>query len=415
MTPTPPSTPAKPPRPALGVVVVALMLLLGTQPISTDLYLPSLPSLPGAFGVPVASAQLTLSVLVIAFGLAQLVMGPMADRIGRRPVLLTGLTLYTAASAAAIAAPTIGWLVACRAAQGVAMAACVVCARAMLRDLYDPHEGAHVLARASTWMGAFPILGPVLGGYLETSLGWRGAFGVLTLFGAVSLLFIASRLPETLTRPNPAALRPGPMLRTWAEILRHPTFWAYTAVASFTYAGLFSFIAGSSFVLVDVLGLSRHEYGFGYAFVVCGFLTGSAWCRRLIPRRGLLRSIRLAAFISLSAGLTMGALALVGVHHPLAIMLPQFAFLVAHGIHQPCAQVGAIGPFPGRAGAAAALSGFFSMMLAFGVGNWIGWSYDGTVLPLTLTIAFWSIAVAFAALVLVRRHGEIAAVPQAAS
>jgi MFS transporter, DHA1 family, multidrug resistance protein len=210
LSPTsPPLTPASPPP--TGVVVLALMLLLGTQPVSTDLYLPSLPSLPGLFGVPLTTVQLTLSVLVISFGAGQLALGPVADRFGRRPVLLGGLALYTLASAAALWSPHIAWLIACRAGQGLGMAACVVCARAMLRDLYDPAQGAHVMARAATWMGILPVAGPILGGYLETTLGWRGAFGVLTLFGATGLAVIALRLPETLHQPNPAALQLRPL------------------------------------------------------------------------------------------------------------------------------------------------------------------------------------------------------------
>ena len=286
------------------------------------------------------------------------------------------------------------------------MAACVVCARAMLRDLYDPAQGAHVMARAATWMGLLPVAGPILGGYLETTLGWRGAFGVLTLFGATGLAVIALRLPETLQRPNPEALRLRPLLDNWRVVLSHRGFWAYTAVSSFTYAGLFCFIAGSSFVMVDVLGLSRREYGLAFAFVTSGFLIGSAVCRRLVPRRGMVRSIRLAAFVSLAAGTSMAGLALAGVHHPLALMIPAFIYTFAHGIHQPCAQVGAVGPFPTRAGAATALSGFLSMALAFGMGYWMGWSYNGTVYPLSLTIAGWCFALAFAALVGVGRHGH---------
>lgn len=388
-------------RPSPGTVVVALMLLLGTQPISTDLYLPSLPSLPGYFGVPVSTVQLTLSVLVICFGAAQLPMGALSDRIGRRPVLLGGLALYTLASAVAMAATHIAALIACRAAQGVAMAACVVGVRAMLRDLYPPQEGAHMLARGSTWMSLIPLLGPVLGGYLESLWGWRGAFAVLTVFGAAALVYVAARLPESLARAGAGRWTQG-----WGQILRHPGFWSYTAVSSFTYAGLFSFIAGSSFVLVQVLGLTRQEFGFAFAFVVSGYLIGSTVCRHLIPRRGLVRTLRLAAWLSLAAGTLMAGLALAGVHHPLALMVPQFVYTLAHGLHQPCAQVGAIAAFPQRAGTASALSGFVGMSLAFAVGYWIGWSFDGTVYPLALTVAFWAAAVAAAALLLVPRHAH---------
>ena len=403
------------PRPSTGLVILALTLLLGTQPVSTDLYQATLPSLPAVFGVPVATVQLTLSVLVICFGAGQLVMGPVADRFGRRPVLLTGLALYTLASALAIFSPDIAWMIACRGVQGLGMAACVVCARAMLRDLYEPVAAAHVLARSSTWMGVIPIAGPILGGFIETTLGWRGAFGAITVFGAFGLALIAMRLPETLAHRNPRALQWKPLFDNWRVVARHKGFRAYTAVWASTYAGLFTFIVGASFVLVDVLGLSRREYGLAFAMVTSGFLLGSACCRRLVPRLGLRRTIRVGAFVSIACAVSMAGLALAGVHHPLAIMGPQMLFTFAHGIHQPCAQMGAVGPFPMQAGAAAALSGFICMVLAFAVGNWVGWSFDGTVMPLALTVAFWSLATAFAALVLVARQADTGAPARAAA
>src|SRR5262249_18282174 len=103
---------------------------------------------------------------------------------------------------------------------------------------------------------------------------------------------------------------------------------------------------------------------------------------------GLKRTIRVGAFVSIVSAVSMAGLALAGVHHPLAIMGPQLLFTFAHGIHQPCAQMGAVGPFPAQAGPAAALSGFICLVLAFGGGNWVGWSFNGTVMPLALTVAF---------------------------
>lgn len=390
-------------------MVIALTLLLGIQPLSTDLYLPSLPSLPRVFDVPAATAQLTLSVMAMCFGLSQLVLGPVADRIGRRAVLLGGLGLYTTASALALLARGMDWLIACRGAQGVAIAACVVGARAMLRDLYEPAQGARVLARASAWMGAFPVLGPLAGGLLETAFGWRGAFSALTLFGACGLIYIAARLPESLHERNLQATRPGPLLQSWRLILRHPHFRVYTAVAALTYATLFSFLTGSSFVLIDVLGVSRGEYGFLMAVAACGYLVGSSWCRRLIPQVGLVRALARGAALSLAAGLLIAALALAGVHHPVALILPQFIFAAAHGIHQPCAQVGAIAPFPERAGTATALSGFITMAAAFLVGNWVGWSFDGTPVPLALTMAVLCGLLSLTSAVLVPRHAQAVA------
>ena len=394
------------PRPSTAVVILALTLLLGTQPISTDLYLPTLPSLPAVFGVPIATAQLTLSVLVICFGAAQLVMGPVADRFGRRPVLLAGLALYTAASALAMPSPDIAWLVACRGAQGVGMAACVVCARAMLRDLYEPVAAAHVLARCSTWIGVLPHPRPHPrrlhrddGGLARRVRGHRA----VRRHRACTHRAALARDTGTTQSPGAAPASAAGELGRGGQPSR---LLGLHGGVGLHLCGAVRFITGSAFVLVDVLGLSRREFGFGFAMVTSGFLLGSAWCRRLVPHLGLRRTVRVGAFVSIASAVSMAGLALAGVHHPMAIMGPQMLFTFAHGIHQPCAQMGAVGPFPAQAGAAAALSGFVCMVLAFVVGNWIGWSFDGTVYPLALTVAFWSIATAFAALVLVRRVAE---------
>ncbi|RZL00522.1 MAG: MFS transporter, partial [Rubrivivax sp.] len=132
--------------PATWLVVVALSLLLGLQPITTDLYLPALPQMQRALGVSPSASQLTLSVLVLAFGIGQLVWGPVADRVGRRPVLRWGLSLFVVASGLTVIADSLGLMVAARAAQGACLSAAVVCGRAMVRDLYAPVDGARMMA-----------------------------------------------------------------------------------------------------------------------------------------------------------------------------------------------------------------------------------------------------------------------------
>ena len=144
--------------------ILTLTLLLGLQPITTDLYLPSLPQLTQDLGASLVAGQLTLSVLILAFGVAQLFWGPLADRLGRRPVLLAGLSLHVLASVGCALAPTIDALLVWRAVQGVALAAAVVCARALVRDLYEPHNGAQVLALALSGLGVVALLGPLIGG-----------------------------------------------------------------------------------------------------------------------------------------------------------------------------------------------------------------------------------------------------------
>jgi len=408
MIPTPPAAATAgaqaAPRVSHGLAAVALALLLGLQPATTDIYLPALPMLTRDLAAPMSAAQLTMSALILAFGVAQMFWGPVADRVGRRPVLLTGLLLYTAASIGSVLAGSIGWLIVWRVMQGATMAAAVVCARAIVRDLYEPHEGAQVMSLALSGLGVIAIAGPVLGGIVAASLGWRAALGVVAAFGALTLAFIAWRLPETLQHPNPHATRARPLLAQWGAIARHPTFVAWTLLVSATYGGLFTILAGSSFIYIDVLGLSPGWYGLAMACGSLSYLAGTFVCRRWIVRHGIRGAVARGGGFTLAGGVIIVALALAGVQAAWAVLLPQCLYAFGHGIHQPCGQAGAVGPFPRAAGAASALAGFVLAITAFGIGLWLGRALDGSVLPYALGIGFWAAATTLVAWTLVQRH-----------
>jgi DHA1 family bicyclomycin/chloramphenicol resistance-like MFS transporter len=389
-----------------GMVVLILSMLLGIQPVTTDLYLPALPALTEGFGAPMSQAQLTLSALLLAFGSSQLIWGPMSDRFGRRPILLWGLAAYTLASIGSTFAPSMALLIAWRVVQGAAMGAAVMCARAIVRDLYQPLEGARVMSKGLSGLGVLACICAPLGGLLSEFYGWRIALAALAVFGAATLALVGLRFEESLAQKNPQALRPGTLLRTWGQILRNPTFLAFSALTAASYGGLFTFLATSSFVFIRVLGLSKTGYGL-VMFSMCScYLAGTFICRRLLPRFGVRRSVAIAACLSLTGGTTMGVLAWAGVQNVWAIMLPYYLFMLGHGVHQPCGQSGAVGPFPQAAGAASALNGFLMMLVAFGMGGWLGTHMDGTVRPLTSGLWFWSVLIAATAWTVVRKYGE---------
>lgn len=392
-----------------GLIVLVLSLLLGLQPITTDLYLPALPTITQVFGAAMSQAQLTLSALLLAFGVSQLVWGPLSDRFGRRPVLLTGTALYVLASLGSAAATSIEQLIVLRVLQGTAMGAGVMCARAVVRDLYAPTEGARVMSKGLSGLGVIACLSAPVGGLLAEYLGWRAALLALAVFGALALTVLALRFEETLDRKNPSALEAGTLWRTWGQIARHPTFWAYAVLATASYAGLFTFLAAGSFVFIGVLGLSKPAYGLAMLTMSLSYIAGTFMCRRLLPRFGVRRTVAIAGAATLTAGTSMGVMALMGVQSVAAIMVPFYLFMLGHGVHQPCGQSGAIGPFPQAAGAASALSGFLMMVIAFAMGGWLGRSLaanPGSVLPLTSGIWFWSVAIAATAWTLVQKHGE---------
>ncbi|MBU0750815.1 MAG: multidrug effflux MFS transporter [Gammaproteobacteria bacterium] len=369
---------------------VLLLLITGClmlQPLSTDLYLASLPHLTGYFDASPASVQQTLSLFVVGFGTAQLVSGPLSDRYGRRPVLLGGLGVYIAASIACGLAPTLPVLVAARFIQAIGCCTAVVVARAIIRDAYAPAEGARMIAKASSLLSLAPILGPIAGGYLQVGFGWRAAFAVLTAFGVMMAVASSRWLHETNTDKDLAAVHLRPLLRTYGRIVTAPAFWAYALPGALSYASIFIFISGSSFVLIQVLGVPTEYYGYCFAFGVTGYLGGTLVCRRLLGRIGLERSLTVGTTLGCLAGIGFLAAVLAGIHHWSIVLAAQFLAMAAHGINFPCAQSGAVSPFPRQAGAAAGLLGFVTMLAALLAGSWVGVSHDGTLLPLAMISA----------------------------
>jgi len=388
------------------LIVLVLALLLGLQPVTTDLYLPALPGLTQELGASMPQAQLTLTALLLAFGVSQLIWGPVSDRFGRRPVLLVGMTAYVVASVGGALAASIDLLIVWRALQGAAMGAAVMCARAIVRDLYAPAQGANVMSKALSGLGMIACLSAPVGGVLTAVFGWHATLLAVAGFGALCLVLIAIRFRETLHRPNPRALEAATLARTWLQIVRNPTFLAFSALTITSYSALFTFLASSSFVFLQVLGFTTTEYGLVMLSNSFIYLLGTFLCRRLLLRFGVRRSVAIAGALSVTGGCAMGALALAGVHTAWAIMVPVSCFMLAHGIHNPCAQSGAVGPFPHAAGAASALNGFLSMTSAFATGQWLGTHMDGTATPLIVGMGVWTALIALTAWTLVARYGK---------
>ncbi len=400
------STASTQPPMSAGLIVLILSMLLGIQPVTTDLYLPALPMLTESFAAAMPLAQLTLSALLLAFGCSQLIWGPLSDRFGRRPILLCGLAAYTLASIGSVLAPSMVLLIGWRIVQGAAMGAVVMCARAIVRDLYQPTEGARIMSKGLSGLGVLACLSAPLGGLLAELFGWRAALLALVVFGAGALGLIALRFQETLQHKNPQALQPATLINTWASICSNPTFLSFTALAVASYGGLFTFLASSSFVFIKVLGLSKTQCGLVLFFSAFFYIVGTFVCRRLIVRLGVRKAVAIAAVLSLSGGTLMAGLAWMGFNQVWALLLPQALYMVGHGVHQPCGQSGAVGPFPRSAGAASAMNGFSMMVVAFAMGAWLGTHMDGTTSPLANGMWFWSVLIALSAWTLVWKYGE---------
>ncbi|MCB1895054.1 MAG: multidrug effflux MFS transporter [Zoogloeaceae bacterium] len=384
-------------------VVIVLSLLLGIQPVSTDLYLPTLPAISASLGSSAAQTQLTLSALLLAFGGSQLVWGPLSDRFGRRPILLLGLSGYVLFSFASTLVPSIEWLVAARVGQGLALGAPVMCGRAIVRDLYPPVAGARVMSRALTGLGVLACVSAPLGALVAELFGWRAALAATGVFGFGLLLLVWRQFEESLACPDHAALALPRLLPGWGRIVGHPVFRAYALLAAASYCGLFVILAVSSFVFIGEFGLGRQQYGLVLLSNALAYISGTLLCRRLLHRFAVARTVAVGGVLALVGGLGLLAVVTSGAHSPLPLMPPIWVYMMAHGVCQPCGQTGALSPFPRAAGTASALSGCLMMALAFGVGGWVGSSFGDPIQALSWGVSGCSVWVALVAWLLVPR------------
>lgn len=387
-------------------VVFILALLMGIQPVTTDLYLPALPAIAEDFGASMAQAQFTLSALLLAFGVSQLIWGPLSDRFGRKPILLTGLGLYTIAAVGAAWADSIQLLIIWRILQGLAMGSVVMCGRALVRDLYNPLDGARVMSKGLTGLGMLACLSAPLGGFLSGHFSATATLLSLAVFGVLSLLVVFVCFKESLPQKNMHALELTTLFHNWWMILRNPVFLTYSALSSASYSVLFVFLASSSFVFIKVFNFSSTLYGLVMFGMSANYILGTVLCRLLLARLGISRTLAFAGGLSLLGGTLMGTLALLGVHSFWAVLLPFYVVAVGHGIHQPCGQTGAIVPFGKAAGTASAVNGFLMMLLAFVTGAWLSKSYDGSVMPMAMGVWFWTTCIAAIAWTAVQKYGH---------
>ncbi len=372
--------------------------------LSIDMTLPSLPATAVALGTAPATVQLTVTLFLAGFAVAQLIHGPLSDRIGRRRVLLGGLAVYVAGGLACWAAPSAPLLVAGRLLQALGAGSGPVVGRAVIRDLYEPARAARVLGYMGTAMALTPILAPIVGGVVHVAFGWRAVYLVLATCGALFLALAVRLVPETNRRRDPDALRPGHLATNAADLLRDPAFLGYTLVVALMFGGQFAFISGSAFVLIEVLRVPPDVYGLCFGLVAFGIMTGSFLAARLTARAGIDRLIAAATGLGAVAGGLMAALAWGGVWTVPAMIGPMYVFSVGVGIVLPTAIAGAIGPFPRTAGLASAVLGFLQLTAAATYGIVVGRLYDGTPVPMAGAIGVAGLAAAVAHQLLRRRR-----------
>jgi DHA1 family bicyclomycin/chloramphenicol resistance-like MFS transporter len=383
----------KPDRPTLTLLLGALVAI---APLAMDIYLPSMPAMARALSASPEEVQLTLSIYMFGWGVAQLVAGPVSDRFGRRPALIAGLVLFALASIVCALSRTIGTLIAARFVQAVSMATVAVVPRAVVRDLHAGERAAQMLSTMMLVLAIAPVLAPILGAELHVLLGWQASFAFVALYGLGCLAAVAFALPETLPARDPDALDPRAMLANWRRALASRRFTGFALIIAFTSCGLFAFLAGSAFVFVEGMGSGERGYGLWFGSVMLANFVGAALARRLVTQLGLDTLISRGTAVQLAAGAAMAALAWLDVRHPLAVAVPMFVFMVAFMWTVPQATAAALTPFPDIAGSAASLLAFAQFGIAASAAFVVGRTFDGTSRPMASTI-FAGALLAFAA------------------
>jgi len=336
--------------------VLALIAISALSPFAINAVVPSMPAIERAFDADYGRVQLILSLFLAAIAISQIVIGPLSDRFGRRPVLLWGFAVFVVASAASPFAPTIEGLIAIRVLQGATGCVGIVLGRAIVRDLFDRRQAASMLGYVTMGLAMAPMVAPLIGGILQELFGWTAIFWLMAGLGVACLAVAWAFVPETNLRPTPR-LSFGTLFADFRQLFRSRDFVLFTASCSLTTGVFFAFLGGAPYVSERILGLSPAVYGLWFGAIPIGYATGNFLAGRFTERFGVARMILAGSAIAVAAASLPAALFLAGLIGPAEFFLPMVLVGIANGLALPSAISGAISVKPEIAGAAAGLSG----------------------------------------------------------
>lgn len=333
--------------------VATLVLLAGLSTLAMNIFLPSLPGMARWFDVDYAVMQLSVSTYLAGSAVLQIIVGPLSDRFGRRPVILAATALFVLATLAAIFAPSAEWFLAARIMQAV-VATGMALSRAVIRDMVPAEQAASMIGYVTMAMSVVPMIGPAVGGALDEWFGWQASFVLLALAGILMIGLIWADLGETA---RPTGLSLAAQLAEYPELLKSPRFWGYAGAASLASGAFFAYLGGSPFVGEKVFRLSPAVVGYYFAAPAIGYAIGNFLAGRFSTRIGLERMVLIGTVFSTITLVIGAALTHLLPAHPLVFFPFVGLMAIGNGITLPNANAGLLSVRPHLAGSASGLGG----------------------------------------------------------
>ncbi|WP_039058720.1 Bcr/CflA family multidrug efflux MFS transporter [Enterobacter sp. Bisph1] len=354
------------PHSSLSIVFI-LGLLAMLMPLSIDMYLPALPVIAEQFGVPAGSAQMTLSTYILGFAVGQLLYGPMADSIGRKPVILGGTLVFAAAAVACALAQSIEQLITMRFFHGLAAAAASVVINALMRDIYPREEFSRMMSFVMLVTTIAPLLAPMVGGAVLVWFSWHAIFWILAIAALMASAMIAFFIRETLPVEKRQKFHIRTTLGNFASLFRHKRVLSYMLASGFSFAGMFSFLSAGPFVYIEINHVSPQNFGYYFALNIVFLIVTTIVNGRIVRRVGALNMFRSGLWIQFAMALWMVVTALLDVGF-WSLVLGVAAFVGCVSLVASNAMAVILDEFPHMAGTASSLAGTFR----FGIGAIVG-------------------------------------------
>tara|TARA_R110002072_G_scaffold17490_3_gene66408 strand:- start:450 stop:1676 length:1227 start_codon:yes stop_codon:yes gene_type:complete len=371
-------------KPPLAILIVIAML----GPLAMNIFLPSMLGIQRYFATDFSTVQLGLSLFLASLAVAQLILGTLSDRYGRRPVLLAGTTLFLLGTLACIFAPKIEVFLLGRVVQGFGGSAGLILGRAILRDMYDRDQAASMIGYVTMGMAVAPMVGPAIAGYLDKFFGWQSSFWLLVVFAVAVLITSYLKVSETNRNPIPS-INFASVLKSYRELVSIKIFWLYSGISSFTTGMFFSFLGGAPFVSEKVLGLRPDQYGLYFVIVALGYSVGNFMSGRFASRHGVFRMIMYGNLLGIIAISVMALLFLFFDVGAWLLFGPMFFLSLANGLVLPSAMAGTVSVKPHLAGSASGLAGSIQMLFGAILSYLVG-----IALPLSAVPSVWPLIVA---------------------